>query len=236
MTAEKETRINEWFVPRFGPIRFRVFVGLLFLPYTGMCVSFAVTGSLLASSISWERLGAIALIYALALGIGAHAADGLGSRARKPWGAHFSKRQLAMLAAISLSVAYAIGIYYIISYAPLLATIAILEGFFLVAYNLELFGGRLHNDLWFSVSWGSLPVLAGYVIQTNNFDVLSLLVAAMAGVVSFFEIRLSRPYKELKRLGIYNARVDMLEGRLKLLSLSTISFGIVFLIIRIVFS
>ena len=37
MSAEKPTRMNEWFVPKFGPTRFRVFVGLLFLPYTGMC-------------------------------------------------------------------------------------------------------------------------------------------------------------------------------------------------------
>ena len=40
--------MNEWFVPKFGPVRFRVFVGLLFLPYTGMCLSFAIIGSMLA--------------------------------------------------------------------------------------------------------------------------------------------------------------------------------------------
>ena len=69
MTAKNETRINEWFVPKFGPTRFRIFIGLLFLPYTGMCISFAVIGSLIAgNNLAWDRVGAIALIYAFALG------------------------------------------------------------------------------------------------------------------------------------------------------------------------
>ena len=81
MSAENKTRINEWFVPKFGPMRFRIFVGLMFLPYTGMCVSFAIIGSMLASEVIWwDRLGAIALIYILALGISAHVADSLGSK------------------------------------------------------------------------------------------------------------------------------------------------------------
>ena len=94
MSAEKPTRINEWFVPKFGPTRFRVFVGLLFLPYTGMCVSFAIIGSMLASEIAWDRVGAIALIYTLALGISAHVADSLGSKKTKPWGIYFTKAQM----------------------------------------------------------------------------------------------------------------------------------------------
>ena len=47
---EQATRINEWFVPQFGPLRFRIFVGMMFLPYTGMCISFSIIGSLLAPS------------------------------------------------------------------------------------------------------------------------------------------------------------------------------------------
>jgi small-conductance mechanosensitive channel len=135
MSAENKTRINEWFVPKFGPLRFRVFVGLLFLPYTGMCVSFAIVGSMLASEIAWDRLGAIALIYVLALGISAHVADSLGSKKTKPWGIYFSKTQLLIIMAASLTAAYAIGAYYIAFFVPLLAIIAALEGFFLFTYN-----------------------------------------------------------------------------------------------------
>jgi predicted MFS family arabinose efflux permease len=123
-----ETRINEWFVPKFGPIRFRVFVGLLFLPYTGMCVSFTIISSMLAGEIAWDRVGAIALIYALALGVSAHVADSLGSKKTKPWGSYFTRAQLLALMAATLAAAYAIGIYYIVFFVPLLAVIAALEG------------------------------------------------------------------------------------------------------------
>src|SRR5689334_12604499 len=77
-------RSEEWFVPRFGPRGFRLAVGLLFLPYTGMVLAFTVLGALLAPVIDWERVAALLVIYALALGIAAHALDALGSREKKP--------------------------------------------------------------------------------------------------------------------------------------------------------
>lgn len=218
------TRMNEWFVPRFGSARFRVFVGLLFLPYTGMCVSFALLGSMAAAELHWDRAGAIALIYALALGVGAHAADSIGSKKKKakPWGAYFTRRQMAALVAASLGCAYAVGSYYIVFYAPLLAIVAVAEGFFLLAYNFELFGGRFHTDFWFALSWGALPVAAGYLIQTDEFSLLPFAVAAGAMLASYLEIRMSRPYKQLKKEG-RDAR--KLEAGLKALSLGTIAFA-----------
>ena len=42
--ASPADRRTEWFVPAFGPERFRLAVGLLFLPYTGMVLSFTVIG------------------------------------------------------------------------------------------------------------------------------------------------------------------------------------------------
>lgn len=227
-----ETRLNEWFVPRFGPPRFRAFVGLLFLPYTGMCVSFTVIGAMLAPDVHWERVGAIALIYALALGIGAHAADTIGSKKAKPWGSYFTRRQMLALMVGSLMAAYAIGTYYIVLYAPALAIVAVLEGFFLLAYNFELWNGRFHTNFWFAVSWGALPVAAGYVIMTNSFGVLPAVAAAAAAVASYAEIRLSRPYKELKKTG-NDAAARKLEAGLKIISISTIAFALVLVAARL---
>lgn len=221
MSEASSTRMNEWFVPRFGPARFRAFVGPMFLPYTGMCVSFALLGSMAAAGqIHWDRAGAIALIYALALGIGAHAADAIGSKKAKPWGTHFTRKQMAALVVASLTAAYAVGAYYIILYAPLLAIVAAAEGFFLFAYNFELFGGRLHTNFWFAVSWGALPVAAGYLIQTDEPSMLPVVSAAGAALASYLEIRTSRPYKLLKKEG---KDVKNLESRLKALSLGTIA-------------
>jgi hypothetical protein len=192
-------RRREWFVPKFGPERFRLFVGLLFLPYTGMVLAFTVIGATLAPVVHWDRVVALGIIYFLALGIGAHALDALGSKGPRPWGAAFERRTLLSLAVGSVAIAYAIGLYYIVAHAPWLGVIAVLEGFFLLAYNLEWFGGRFHTDGWFAFSWGALPVLAGYVMQTNALAPAALLVAAGVALLSLVEIKASRPYKALKR-------------------------------------
>lgn len=219
-------RRSEWFVPSFGPERFRVALGLLFLPYTGMVLAFTVIGSMLAPSIHWDRVVAIVLVYFLALGIGAHALDAVGSRAAKPWGEVFTRAQLWAIGAASLVAAYAIGVWYMVLYAPLLWPIAIAEGFFLLAYNLEWFGGRFHRDSWFALSWGALPVLAGYVLQTNAISAASVLVAIAAALLALVEIRASRPYKELMRCGASDtAHARQLEGILKCLSGGVIALG-----------
>ena len=75
MESRPADRKSEWFVPQFGPERFRSLVGLLFLPYTGMVLSFAAIGSMVADPIYWDRVLAITVIYFLGLGIGAHALD-----------------------------------------------------------------------------------------------------------------------------------------------------------------
>ena len=72
-------RLSEWFVPKFGSRNFRLSIGILFLPYTGMVVSFAVWGSL-SVEFSLDRLASTCLPYFLAVGISAHCLDALGSK------------------------------------------------------------------------------------------------------------------------------------------------------------
>ena len=227
-------RINEWFVPRFGPLKFRAFIGMLFLPYTGMCISFTIIGSMLSESILWDRVLSIFIIYFLALGVSAHAADNLGSKKIKPWGNFFTTFELKLMVIGGLSVSYTIGIYYVIIFTPLLLIIAIMEGFFLFAYNFELFNGFFHNNFWFAVSWGSLPLLAGFVIQTNSISILSLFSSTIAFLIAYSEIRISRIYKELKRKpqDIVDYNIKKLELYLKILSLTTISFAIILTIYK----
>lgn len=196
-----DVRLREWFVPRWGPRRLRVAIGLLFLPYTGMVLSYTVIGGMLAPSVAWDRVGALLVIYFLGLGIAAHALDALGSRGPKPWGEVFSRRQLWSAAAAALVIAYAIAGYYSLRHVPWLAVIALIEGFFVFAYNLEWWSGRFHTDGWFALSWGALPVLAGCVMQTNTLSLAALIVAGATAALSVVEITASRPYKALKRRG-----------------------------------
>jgi uncharacterized membrane protein YhdT len=127
-------------------------------------------------------------------------------------------------------------IYYwsLLYNVPLLGIVAILEGFFVFAYNLELFKGFFHNNFWFAVSWGVLPVLAGFIMQTNSIGFLSIIVSLIAGLESYIEIRTSRPYKELRRNGRDKNRMKKLETRLKTVSLGTIVFSTILVVIRLV--
>jgi hypothetical protein len=77
--------------------------------------------------------------------------------------------QLWLLAILSLIVAYLIAIYYMVRYVPLLWVIAIAEGFFVFAYNLEWFEGRFHTDKWFAFSWGFLLFWQVMYANQSNF-------------------------------------------------------------------
>ena len=228
-----DSRINEWYVPKFGPMKFRLFIGLLFLPYTGMCVSFVIMGALLSPITNVERLFVICIIYFMSLGIAAHIADNIGSKKIKPWQEVLSKKQSWILLISSLTISYILGFYYIIYYTPLLLIIAVLEGFFLFAYNFEMVQGFFHNDFWFSISWGILPFMAGFIIQTNSITISSLLLSLIPFFLSYMEIRLSRPYKKYKRDKTNINKSKFYERCLKILSLGTIFITLTLFLIKV---
>lgn len=215
MEGEEETRANEFYVPRFGPNRFRLLVGLSFFPYTLMNASYVVIGSLLAPTIHYDRMGEMTLVYLLAVGISAHSLDAMSPN--KPWGDFLSRRQLLSLAVCALVPALALGLFLSLAYAPLLVPIGLIELFFLLAYNIELFSGRFHTDFWFAFSWGFLPVLAGFAVQTDTVDLPSLAGGLFGFFTAFIEINASRPYKALKRQpgGAFSPLAARLESILK---------------------
>jgi len=225
----QKDRLSEWFVPKFGTRNFRLGIGILFLPYTGMVVAFAAWGSLVVD-YSLERLGAICLLYFLALGISAHCLDALGSKT-KPWG-FLSKKKLWIISLSTLSGAIIIGFYYAFLDSPLLIPIGIVEIFFLVSYNLELFNGKFHNNSSFVLSWGLLPVLAGTIIQINSITLESFALSGVAGILSYILIKTSRIYKNLKKQSAKTSLIYKKEIVLKLISSGVILSTILFFLIR----
>jgi len=190
---------------------------------------FAVWGSLVVD-FTWERLIAICLLYFFALGISAHCLDAIGSKA-KPWG-FLSKKRLWFVSLLSLGGAFVIGLYYAFLDSPLLIPIGIAETFFLLAYNLELFGGKLHNNASFVFSWGILPVLAGTAIQTNSITIETIGMAATAAILSYILIKTSSKYKELKRQSAEFSLIYKKEIVLKVVSIGVISATAVFILLR----
>ena len=231
MIVQKD-RTAEWFVPKFGPRNFRVGVGILFLPYTAIVTSFAAWGSL-AGDFELERLVAICAIYFLCVGVSAHCLDAIGGKTR-PWG-ELPRRKLLALSMTSLGIAFTIGLYYVFLDSPLLFPIGIIEGFFLFAYNLELFGGRFHNNHSTVLSWGILPVFAGSVIQTNSISPESLIISGISGCITYFLITISRKYKELTRNLGDPIQIKRKEITLKIITLGVVVGTLIFLIVRFYF-
>jgi hypothetical protein len=176
---------------------------LLHPPYTLWHVSYAVIGAALAPSLSWVALVFTALAFFLAVGVAAHALD---EREGHPLRTAFSDRALTTAAAVALAGAVVLGVYGAFwwdGHNWALAVAVPIGAALVVAYNLELMGGRVHNDLVFGLAWGGFPVVVGYVAQAPDFawaGVATVGAAAAAAVaVTYAQRYLSTPARNLRR-------------------------------------
>ena len=211
-----QDRTDEWFVPKFGSRNFRRTIGILFLPYTSIVICFAALGSL-SGQFEIERLAAICIIYFLALGVSAHLLDAIGGKT-KPWG-DLPKKKLWIISMSVLGIAFSIGMYYVFLDSPLLFVIGIVEGFFLFAYNLELFGGKFHNNASTIFSWAILPVFAGSAIQTNSITIEAIMICGISSIITYVLITTSRKYKHLKQNNGNYLEIKKCESILKIITI-----------------
>ena len=72
-------------------------------------------------------------------------------------------------------------------------------GILVYAYNLELFGGVLHSDVWFAVAWGAFPVLVGAYAQHWTLSLAAGVAAVAAFFLSLGQRALSTPARMLRR-------------------------------------
>jgi hypothetical protein len=169
-------------------------------PYTAWHVAYAVIGAVLAPRVNWLVLGATALAFFLAVGLAAHALDELNGR---PLGTSIPDRVLWAVAIVSLVLAVALGVATIGYTGPVLIPFIVAGVFLVLAYNLELFGGRFHTDFGFAAAWGGFPVIVGFVAQAppvTAASILSVVAAALgATALSHVQRRLSTPARTLRR-------------------------------------
>jgi hypothetical protein len=145
----------------------------------------------------WAALGA----FFLAVGVAAHALDELHGH---PLGTRLSDRTLTVLAGVALAGAVGIGIagLFVVSFTLLPFVLA--GAFGVLAYNLELFGGRFHTDFWFAAAWGAFPALTGFWVMALGIHSFGEAVAGTAVTAACFGLsvaqrRLSTPVRELRR-------------------------------------
>jgi hypothetical protein len=185
--------------PAFYALRtggWRDLVTLLHPPYTAWHLSYVAIGAAVAPILYAGRLGAALAAFFLAVGVAAHALDELNGR---PLRTRLSDRVLIVLAAGGLAGAVAIGVVGAVIVSPTLIPFVIAGAFIAVAYNLELFGGRFHGDLWFAAAWGAFPALTSYWANALSLDAAGVLIAAACFALSLAQRRLSTPVRELRR-------------------------------------
>jgi hypothetical protein len=199
--------------PAFYALRpggWRDLVTLLHPPYTAWHLSYVAIGAAAAPTLHGDRLAAALGAFFLAVGVSAHALDELNGR---PLGTRLSDRYLVVLAMVALAGAVAIGIVGAATVSPSLVPFVAVGAFIVVAYNLELFGGRFHSDLWFAAAWGAFPALTGYWVNAQQLRAQAVLVAAACFMLSVAQRRLSTPARELRRRTIsVSGRQELADG------------------------
>ena len=179
-----------------SPGGWRDYVTLLHPPYTLWHLSYVAIGAGLAPDLRYARLGLALAAFFLAVGVGAHALDELNGR---PLGTRIGSRTLAALAAVSIAGAVGIGIGAAIARDLWLLPFVACGGFVAVAYNLELFGGHFHGDLWFALAWGGFPLLTGYFAVTGRIRPEAVIGAVFATLLSLAQRLLSTQVRTIRR-------------------------------------
>jgi len=206
--------------PAFYALRsggWRDYVTLLHPPYTLWHLSYVAIGAALAPRMRWGILGWTELAFLLALGVGAHALDELKGR---PLRTRIPDAVLVALAVGSIGAACAMGIavasdttWWLLAFVPAGA-------FVVVAYNLELFGGRFHSDIWFALAWGAFPILTAYFASAERLRGEAFAAAAFAVFASLAQRTLSTQVRSARREAGDPAAARPAEVALQLLAVA----------------
>jgi len=222
--------------PAFYALRsggWRDYVTLLHLPYTVWHLSYVAIGAALAPTLKWGLLGWTALAFLLAMGVGAHALDELNGR---PLRTRIPSTVLVALATVSITAASAIGIVIAARSTLWLLAFVAFGAAIVVAYNLELFGGALHTDVWFAAAWGAFPVLTAYFASAERMRGEAVAAAAFAFLVSLAQRRLSTEARRVRRGAEPPPDAELLlrapEAALRLLALALPALAGALLLLR----
>jgi hypothetical protein len=190
--------------PAFYALRqggWRDLVTILHPPYTAWHLSYVVLGAAAAPQLHAARLWSALVAFFLAVGVGAHALDELNGH---PLRTRLSDPALVGLATVGLAGAVGIGVAGLFVVSVTLAPFVAAGAFLVLAYNLELFGGRFHTDFWFAAAWGAFPALTSFWanalgVHSMREAIAGALVTAACFGLSVAQRRLSTPARELRR-------------------------------------
>ncbi|HVA07391.1 MAG TPA: hypothetical protein VNG12_11685 [Acidimicrobiales bacterium] len=169
---------------------------LLHPPYTAWHLAYVVIGACLAPVVNATRLIGTLLAFFFAVGLAAHTLDELHGR---PLRTRIPSTVLVVVAGVGLAGSIALGVVGIAQVGWALVPFLVVGPILVVAYNFEMFGGVIHNDVGFAASWGAFPILTAYVAQTGRMAPAPLIAAIGAAALSAAQRALSTPARLLRR-------------------------------------
>jgi len=215
-------------------------ITILHIPFLLMCLSFLTIGFGIAGINRWDIFALTVFAYFFGL-TAAHAYDqlpGMGSRYVK----HLTSGDLMVIGLLTSVLAVGIGAGILARLeAWHLLWIIPLQTFFIWAYpNSKFMKGFFHTDGWFTISFGALPVMAGYYINTLTFNPEFIPWAVVAALIAGIEITLSRYVRKWRKetqghvpYNVYllgeQSPIERPERALKLLCLLSYVLALIFL-------
>ena len=203
--------------PAFYALRaggWRDYVTVLHLPYTAWNLAYVAVGAALAPHFHTDRMLWTMAAFALALGVSAHMLDELNGR---PLRTQIPDTVLVGLAVAALAGASAIGVWAATQWGYGLLAFVAAGAFIVPAYNLEWFGGRLHNAWGLALAWGAFPVLTAYFAEADDLRLPAVLAAAFAAALILVQRALSTPVRRARRERGSLDGVEPMERALRIL-------------------
>ena len=99
------------------------------------------------------------------------------------------------------------------------------------AYNLEWFGGVLHNELGLGLAWGAFPILTGYFVEAQTIRAEAVLTGIFAAALSLAQRVLSTPAREARRSG--GVTEPRLEAALRALTVAVTALAAALVVVRV---
>jgi hypothetical protein len=197
-------------------------VTVLHLPYTAWNLSYVALGAALAPHFRTDRMVWTMAAFGLALGVAAHALDELNGR---PLKTRIPSKGLVALAAASLAGACAIGVWAATAWSYGLLAFVAVGAVAVPAYNLEWFGGAVHNAWGLALSWAALPILTAYFAEAETLRAPAILAAGFGTAMILVQRTLSTPVRHARRsLGSLEG-VEPMEQALRILPWANILLG-----------
>ena len=217
-----------WYALREGG--WHDWVTLLHPPYTLWHLSYVAVGAGLAPHFHLDRLLWGLAAFFLAMGVAAHAFDELHGR---PLRTHIPTTALALTAIVALGGAVGIGVAAASAWGWWLLAFVAAGAVLVPAYNLELAGGRLHNDWGFALAWGAFPALTGWFVEAQSIRLEAVAVAAYAAALSVAQRTLSTPVRRARRSQGTLAGTETFERTLRWLTCAAIAVAVAVIAARL---